>query len=252
MYIRGSQIDPSINYLTFDAEITSKSFVRGFLKNKPSRIATVKGIDIYMYKRMQSEGMHYYFASFESNQATIYPYRPITFYCHLGVTSQRNGLFKQGCGLHTATIWKSKYDPDIPSNFGLTVFNTVILRYINKMFVTDKIKSISGNIVTKAIMRVLTYRDWQLYLGLSDKEKYVIPVTYAQYLAKIQTVQGLGRGYRYRCVFALKNDDLDSVINRDVQVVSFKDACRLNLFNAPVWNSDLERIDESEYSLYQD
>lgn len=255
--VLGHQIDPDLSGMEWEDTVTSKSFIRGFLQHHPQVVATIDGIDIYMYKVMDEKGLHYHFASFDGNKAVTYPFHPINFYCEVGYNSSRNGLFKKGCGLHTVSIWKNRYDPNLPNKFATKVLYSVILaKYVNKMFVTDKIKSIGGNKIIKSCMKALALRGWHLYIGLSDEEhKYIIPVTYTQYLAKIQTTQGLAKSYRYRCLFALKDDEelKNIILDNTVQVVSFRLAVRLNLFKNPsVFDSKLKRIDEFEQNTYND
>ena len=255
LYIGASQIDPDINTHDWADELTSKRFKRFFLKKKPVVVATIEGIDIYCYKEMKSNGYHYYFASFENNIANNAIYSPITFYCHIGYNSTRNGLFKLGSGLHTILIWRDKF-ADLPSSFAGKVLNQVILKqFVNKLFISDKIKIPKGAKLSKQVMKILAIRGWQLYIGLSDgQNKYVIPVTYKQYINKIQTTQGFDKSHRYRCVFALKNEDeLRSVLNgNQVQIVPFGVAIRTGLFTKPVSFNQLEQIDLQEYNDYED
>lgn len=253
MYLIGSQIDPTINTNDWAEELTSRRFKRYFLKKKPAMAATVDGVNVYYYKEAKADGYHYYFASFEDNAVKVSS--PLTFYCHIGYNSTRNGLFKLGSGLHTVLIWRDKY-ADLPTSFAGKVLNQVILKkFVNKLFISDKIKTPKGAKLCKQIMKILTVRGWQLYIGLSDDQnKYVIPVTYQQYINKIQSTQGYSRSYRYRCVFALKDqDDLKSVLNGEqVKIVPFPIARRLNLFSKPVDFSFLQQIDLDEYNQYED
>lgn len=252
--ILSSEISKNLDVRQWKGEITDRRFKRSFVKHNPSLVGCIEDTDVYMYKEIKGGGYHYHFASFEDNSLSNADYTPITFYCHIGYNSSRNGLFKAGSGMHTALIWRNK-EANLPHNFAMKVMNQIVLkRFVTKMFLSDKIKSPDGGKLFKHLLHVLSMRGWCLYIGLSDgKHKYVIPVSYEQYLAKIQSIQGLGKGYRYRCVFALLDDDLlDSVIDEDVLVVRFSRARRLGLFTDPVEFEDLDEVDKMELRDYLD
>lgn len=255
----GIEISTELPVSDWTKTIKRRKFKRKFLKKSPIKIGTIEGVDLYMACERKGGGYHYYFASFANNDPSNEEYSPITFYCHLGYNGARNGLFNIGCGLHTVLIWRNpntdRTKNRLPNNFAAKAMHKIIVKhFVRDLLISDKIKSPSGNKLFKQILYVLFLRGWKLYIGLSDREyKYIIPVTYEQYLNKIQSIQGFGKAYRYRCVFALESDELlDGALTDDVLVVPFNHARRLGLFTKPYEFKGLEEVDRRESREYED
>lgn len=108
------------------------------------------------------------------------------------------------------------------------------------------------------ILQVMENNHWQLYIGLSDTDfKYASPITLKQFLAKKQTVYGRdNKGYRYRCIFAVKDSvNVKSILDPQTKIVSFYSAYRLRLFSRPLdflEDSDIDLEDRREYFKYND
>ena len=239
----------------WDKKYRSESFKQSIIKHRSKIVGQVQKYGIYLQTRSDLYGIDYILYAFEDND----PSKPFDYYCKLGTNSPRNGLFKPGVGIHTALVWRYWASDNLPNHFALRVFNDIIFRKVLKnIFISDKIKTVAGNKMLLNILQVMENNGWQLYIGLSDTDfKYVIPVTLRQFLAKKQTVYGRdNKGYRYRCIFAVKDETiLDSILDHQTKVISFYSAYRLGLFSRPLdflEDSDIDLEDRREYFKYND
>lgn len=239
----------------WDKKYRSQDFKNKLLSAKSKTIGSIQGYTIYLQVKTDIYGMDYILYAFEDND----PAKALEYYCKLGTNSPRNGLFKASVGIHTAIVWRYWASKNMPNHFALRVFNDIIFKkLLRNLFISDKIKTVAGNKMLLKILQVMENNDWQLYIGLSDTDfKYVIPITLKQFLAKKQTVYGKdNKGYRYRCIFALKDETkLNTILDPQTKVVSFYIAYRLGLFNRPIdflEDSDIDLEDRREYFKYND
>lgn len=256
--VLGIEISRELPTLEWEKTIRKRKCKRNFLKNSPVKVGTIEGVDLYMYRERKGGGYHYHFASFANNDLSDKDYLPVTFYCHLAYNGARNGLFRVSYGLHSVLIWRNQTadrpEDRLPSNFAAKAMHKILAKgFVREMLVSDKVKSPGGSKLFKHILYLLSLRRWSLYIGLSEGEhKYVVPVTYEEYMSKIQTIEGFGKAYRYRCVFALERDDwLDGFLANGVLVVPFNRAIRLGLFTKPHEFKDFEEVDRIEFAEYE-